>query len=78
MKIKRFQLVRPEVNIEFVKPILGRLYFLSILPKMIIVKKTKVCVGCCDTGKDFKAMETKTVFIIGIPKLTFRKAVQDA
>ncbi len=61
MKIKRIRIVRPEVQIEFKRPILGRLYFLFILPKMIKVVKRKLI---------FKpAVKPVKVYFIGIPKI---------
>lgn len=47
MKNKKIQIARPEIEVEFEKPILSRLYFLTILPKMFMVKKVtlNVCIN---------------------------------
>jgi len=70
--MKRIQIIRPEVEIEFVKPILGRLYFLFILPQTIKVIKRKVYVGS-NLDYKFKDFKAKTIYFIGIPKITFKK-----
>lgn len=61
MKIKRIRIVRPEVQIEFKKPILGRFYFLFMLPKMIMIEKVKL---------NFEpVIKPVKVYFIGIPKI---------
>ena len=61
MKIKRIRIVRPEVQVEFKRPILGRIYFLFMLPKMIMVEKVKM--------NFVPAIKPVKVYFIGIPKI---------
>ena len=70
MKIKRVRIIRPEVEVVFKKPILGRIYFLSVLPRMIKVIKKKMNVGgyMLPDGK-FVNMKPITFYFIGIPKI---------
>lgn len=72
IKNRRIQVVRPEVSIEFVKPFLGRLYFLAILPKLLMFKRVKMNVGGYRL-KDGSFINLKpiTILIIGIPKIKF-------
>lgn len=62
MKIKRIRIVRPEVQIEFKRPILGRIYFLFMLPKMIMVEKVKL-------NFEPAIIKPVRVYFIGIPKI---------
>lgn len=72
-KIKKVQIVRPEVDIEFVKPILGRLYFFTIIPKLLMIKKGEIHIyhdsmllpGCAGH------METRKIWFICVPKIRF-------
>lgn len=61
LKIKRIRIVRPEVQIEFKRPILGRIYFLFMLPKMIKIVKGKLIFA--------PAIKPVKVYFIGIPKI---------
>ena len=61
IKKPRIRIIRPEVNVEFMKPILGRLIFLIVLPRMVSFKRVKL--NACGY--------VINVFFIGIPKITF-------
>jgi len=71
MKIKKIQIVRPEIEVEFVKPILGRLYFITLIPKMFMIKKAKInlCIdsklmpGCAGHVKTHK------IWLVCIPRI---------
>jgi len=70
LKIKRVQIIRPEVEVCFEKPILGRIYFLFILPRMIKVVKKKMNVGGYRLNDGtFVNMKPITFYFIGIPKI---------
>ena len=70
LKIKRFHIVRPEVEVSFEKPILGRLYFLFVLPRMFKVIKKKMNVGGYKLPDgNFVNMKPITFYFIGIPKI---------
>jgi len=72
MKVKRIRIIRPKVEVCFKKPILGRLYFLSVLPRMIMVKKAKRNVGGYRMpGGEFVNMKPITFYFICIPKIEF-------
>lgn len=64
MKIKRIRIIRPEIMVEFKRPIIGRLYFLFMLPKMIMIKKATL---------NFEPAVIKPVKVcfICIPKISF-------
>lgn len=63
MKIKKIRIVRPEITVEFKRPIIGRLYFLFMLPKMIMIEKVKLTFE--------PAVKPVKVYFIGIPKIRF-------
>lgn len=71
MKIKKIQIVRPEIEVEFIKPILSRLYFLTVLPKMFMVKKAKlnICIDSALISGYARYVKTKKVWIVCIPKI---------
>ena len=72
MKIKKLQVLRPEITVEYKRPILGRLYFVfAVLPRCIIVKREKInCVVCSKLLKDAGTVFIKKVWYIIIPKIT--------
>lgn len=65
MKQKRIQVVRPEINIEIIKPVIGWLYFFTILPKLIMVKKLNLAIF----DKNHKTFNLKTMYVVCIPKI---------
>lgn len=42
MKIKKFHFVRPEIEVESARPIIGRLYLALIYPSLIKVKAATI------------------------------------
>lgn len=64
-KIKRFRIMRVELNAEFVKPILGRLLFIFIVPTLIKVVKVDLRVYGIQ----------KNAYVLCIPKIKFCKGV---
>ncbi len=72
-KIKRFRIIRPELTVEFVRPVLGRLNLIFILPRLIKIVKVDLRVYGIQ----------KNAFVICIPKIKFcgsvgREGVNDA
>lgn len=77
LKIKKIQIVRPEIEVGFKKPFLSRLYFLTILPKLFIVKKGKLNIYVNSTLLPGHAghMKIQNVWFIGIPKIKIVDAI---
>ena len=71
LKIKRIRIVRPEVQVEFKRPILGRFYFLFMLPKLFVVKKAKINVLFDSKLLPEYAGYVKIIkmWFVGIPKI---------
>lgn len=68
MKMKKIQLIRPEVNIEFEKPILGRLFFVFFYFRLIKIGKIKYTVNIpSKLMKDAGHVCVKEMWYICIP-----------
>lgn len=72
-KIKRFRIMRPELTVKFVKPILGRFLFIFILPTLIRIVKVDLRVYGIQ----------KNAYCLCIPKIKYsgsgeREGVNDA
>lgn len=70
MKIKKIQIVRPEIEIEYCKPFWGRIYLAFTYPRFVKVVKMK-----CNINIASKLMENagnvciKRIWCICIPKI---------
>lgn len=42
MKTKKFFVVRPEIEVEYARPIIGRLYLALIYPMLIKIKRGRI------------------------------------
>ena len=69
MKIKRFQIVRPEIEVESTKPIISRLYLALIYPTLIKVRPCNLQYTIKHYGGMAGTVWMKKVYIIGIPKI---------
>lgn len=75
MKIRKLQIVRPEIEVESARQIFGRLYMALIYPMLIKIKAVKINVtidrylysgapkGMAGT------VYTQRIYIVGIPKV---------
>lgn len=72
MKIKKLQVLRPEITIEYENPILGRLYFVFVVfPRLLTVKRARVKIKFpSKIVKDAGIVFVRKVWYIIIPKLT--------
>lgn len=66
MKIKKFRTYRPEIQVEFPKPILGRLYFLAHWPRFARLAKCQLMIATPDGPKPLKR-----IYILIWPKFKF-------
>ncbi|MCF0106934.1 MAG: hypothetical protein HUJ53_09240 [Holdemanella sp.] len=67
MKIKKVEIVRPEMNVEFERPILGRLYFITCIARLFSVATMNLQIY----DMEYNAVKLKKIYCIGIPKLRF-------
>lgn len=75
MKIKKIQLVRPEYEISFDRPFIGRLYLALWLPRLIKVKRAKFNIEIASPIHKYAGtVRTYRVWIIGIPKIKVVKS----
>ena len=65
MKAKKIHITRPEIEVKFERPILGRLQFFKFIPKLYTIKKVKV--SGIFSKKD--AVFEKTLYVVTIPKI---------
>ena len=76
MKFPKIRLLRPEIEVEFIRPIVGRLYLIFKLPALCKVINQKVCINI--TGKfcnvDCGKVYFKTIHYICIPNIKIKKA----
>lgn len=72
MKIKRVQIIRPEIEVEIIKPILGRLYLVMMFPLLIKIKAFDYRF----TRKLYNGMAgivwRKKCYIVAIPKIILK------
>ena len=61
-KIKKFRIVRIEMTLEFVRPILGRLLFIFVLPRLIKIVKVDLR----------KIGIQKNVYCLCVPKINYK------
>lgn len=66
MKMKKFSVLRPEIEVEFSRPILGRLWLLAHLPKLI--KRCRVELVFFNKMK-YKAVPVQYINYLIIPKI---------
>ncbi len=66
MKIKRVQILRPDIDVEYTKSALGRLHLLYCL-RMFLVKKVHITFYVCG----LKLSKPISVYYISIPKFHF-------
>lgn len=69
MKIKRFRTYRPEIQVEFKKPLLGRLYFLTQWPRFVKLASCQVMIATPDGQKPLKR-----IYVLVWPKFEFSAA----
>ena len=70
MKVKKIQLCRPEIEVEFAKPIIGRLYFAFVYPRLIKVKRAKISIFVKSQIHKFGGtVYVRKVWFIVIPKI---------
>lgn len=69
MKAKKIHIVRPEIEVEFARPILGRLQFISLIPKIYTIKRVKVNIGGIINQYEKVYEKTIYIYIITIPKI---------
>lgn len=69
MKIKKFRAYRPEIQVEFKKPILGRLYLLANWPKFVKLESCQLQIAMTDDTK-----QLKKIYILIWPKFEFSAA----
>ena len=69
--MKKLNLLRPEIEVETSRPVLGRLCLLAYLPKLIKVYRQNVCVNIAKTFGyvDCGTLTIKKVWYICIPKI---------
>lgn len=73
MKIKRFQVLRPVIEVEYVRPIIGRLYLMLNIPRMIKFTKQKIkCVANWADGMQ-GTLSIFNVYYLCIPKIEQKK-----
>ena len=74
MKMKKFSIVHPEIEIEFARPIIGRLYFALIYPMLIKIKRCRINVQIKSyNGGMAGTISVKNVYFIAIPKVVRTK-----
>ena len=64
-KLKKISLVRPEIEVEFVRPILGRFKLLIHLPHFVKLVKIPLQIYT----KGYKATTLKTIYVLAVPKI---------
>lgn len=64
-KIKKLNLLRPEIEVEISRPILGRLLLLVHIPKLI----KRVRVECVIFNTKYRAMPVQYIDYLVIPKI---------
>lgn len=69
MKIKKFRVYRPEIQVKFKKPILGRLYFLANWPNFVKLASYQLQIATSDGQK-----QLKKIYILIWPKFEFSAA----
>lgn len=72
MKIKRFRIYRPEIEAEFKRPILGRIYFLLSWPRFVILAKCQLVINTAAGQKPFKK-----IYTLVIPKFNLSDAQKE-
>lgn len=70
MKMKKVYFVRPEIEVEFTRPIIGRVYFAFIYPWLIKIKRcsVKMLLNCYDDGMA-GTVGIKRFYVIAFPKV---------
>lgn len=69
MKAKKIHIVRPEIEVKFERPILGRLQFISLIPKIYTIKRVKVNIGGIINQYEKVHEKTMHIYVITIPKI---------
>lgn len=64
-KLKKLSLVRPEIEVEISRPLLGRLWLFVYLP--CLLKMVKMPLQIYTMG--YKATTLKTIFFLAVPKI---------
>lgn len=78
MKIKKIRFLRPEIEVELQKPFISRLYLLTVIPRLIVIKPFKYTVLLTkDNGMRGHGIIKKQL-IIAIPKIKVLKAFKEA
>lgn len=75
-KIKKFQIVRVPVEIEYIKPVLGRLYAAWAWVRCVKFAKTKIHFHIFNKSYAKKEIGAAQVYLLAIPK--FKKVVNNA
>ena len=69
MKIKRFQVLRPVIEVEYIRPIIGRLYLMLSIPRMVKITKQKLkCVIKSANGM-YETASMFNVYYLCIPDI---------
>ena len=78
MKVKKIRLIRPEVEVDFKRPFIGRIYFAFVaFPQLIkiMVKPVKIKFNINPFFPDYAGIvRTYRVFFICIPKIKVVKS----
>ena len=69
MKMKRFRIFRPEIKVEFVRPILGRIRFIISAPGFLKLATCQFVINTPDGQKPLKK-----IYILAFPKFEFSDA----
>lgn len=69
MKIKKFHLLRPEIEVESAKPVIGRLYLALNYPRLIKILPGKIKCPLESFGGMAGTVWMKKVYFIAIPKV---------
>ena len=69
MKVNKVRIVRPEVDIEIIKPFIGKLYFaFVVLPQLIKVKRCKIK-ATLNLNEYSGTVYTFRIWIVFVPKI---------
>lgn len=69
MKAKKIHIVRPEIEVKFERPILGRLQFIGLIPKLYTIKRVKVNIGGIINQHQKVYEKTMYIYVVTIPKI---------
>lgn len=70
MKIKKVQLIRPEFEVEVIRPVVGRIYlFFKFLTLCKVFKQRVQIVFAPYVPKDVKVYKCEDIYYISIPKI---------